>query len=135
MASRVLSRRHFFRDLPPAILLIGCAVVGIGILAVLFPYWSPLPRGSTTAPHLKVSKPQLNEFGFDKRYAGEIITSSSDDENCHQLIFDNRNGDMWDKGYVNCDGELLQFLHKDRPKNSEAFRLREVGKAFRHEGH
>ncbi len=134
MASRVLSHYRFFRDLPPAFLLLGCVVVAMSLLMVLFSYWSPLPRKSTTTPHLKVSEPQLNEFNFDKRYAGEIITGSPYDGNCQELIFDNRNGNMWDKGNVNCDSVLLQFLQQDRPKNMDVLRLREVGKAFRHKG-
>ena len=133
MASRVSSRRHFFRDLPPAVMLLGCAVIGVIILTILFPYWSPLPAEKTTKLHLKDVEPQLNEFNFDKRYAGAIVTDSLYEDKCRELVFDNRNGNMWDKGYVNCDGVLFPFLQQDQPRNMDKFRLREVGKAFRHE--
>jgi hypothetical protein len=133
MASRVSSSNHFFRDLPPAFVLVRCVIVSVIFLIVLFSYFSPLLHESITRPHLNGQEPQLNEFNFDKRYAGEIITGSVYDDKCRDIVFDNRNGNMWDKGYVNCDGMLLQFLHKDQPKNMDEIRLREVGKAFRHE--
>jgi hypothetical protein len=46
---------------------------------------------------------------------------------------DNRNGNLWDKGYVKCDSLLRPFAQQDQPKNMSKFHLREVGKAFRHE--
>jgi hypothetical protein len=133
MPSRVSSSHHYFRDLPPAFVLVGCAIVGVSFLIALSPYWSLLPHESITRPHLNGREPQLKEFNFDKRYAGKIITGSVYDDKCRELVFDNRNGNMWDNGYVNCDGVSLQLLQEDHQKNMDIIRLREVGKAFRHE--
>jgi hypothetical protein len=133
MAEDASSRRHFFRDLPSAIWLLGGAVIGIGILAIIFPYWSPLVRERTARPPPKHMGPKLNKFGFDQRYAGTIITGSLDGEKCQELIFDNRNRNMWFGGYVDCDAALRQFLQQDHPKDMDKYRIREVGKAFRHE--
>ena len=130
MASRLSIRQNFFRDLPPAIVLLGCAFVIVSLAIFLFPYWSPSPRDGATRPHSKELEPQLNEFNFDNRYAGKIVTGLPYENKCRELILDNRNGKIWDKGYINCD----EILRKDHRENMDLLRLREVGKAFRHEG-
>jgi hypothetical protein len=131
MASRATYRHSLIRDLPPAFFLAGGAVVMISLFAFLSPNWSPA-REEANSPRLKGAGIELNEFNFDNRYAGEIITGSIIDDECRKLILDNRNGNMWDKGRVNCPDRPRQSLQADNAGVKGALRLREISKAFRH---
>ena len=124
MASR-LNRRHFLRDLPHTYVVLFCAAVGVSLLMFLALYSSPARRGSAVSP-------QLHDVNTDERYAGSIMVDPPRGDMCRERIFDNRTGNMWDNGYVKCR-DLYAPPKKHHPSGMDASRLRDVGKAFRHE--
>ena len=124
MASRV-NRRRFLRDLPHAYVVLFCAAVGVSLLMFLALYSSPARRGSAAGP-------QLHDVNIDERYAGSIMVDPPRGDMCWERIFDNRTGNMWDNGYVKCH-DLSAPSKKHQPSGMDASRLRDVGKAFRHE--
>lgn len=134
MVSRASPGHHVLRDLPRTYVVLVCAVFVASLLVLSLYYWSPIHRESAMRSQLSESKPQLNEFNIDQRYAGSIFTDLQRGNLCWELVLDNRNGNMWDKGYVNCDRVLSQPLEENQAPALDAWRLREVGKTFRHEG-
>jgi hypothetical protein len=140
MASHVSSRHHVLRDLPRTFVVLVCAALVASLLILFFHYRSPAHRENAVKPQLNELglqlnelRPQLNEFNIDKRYAGSIVAGSLYEDKCREFILDNRNGNMWDKGYVKCYDVFSQPSEENPPIGMDAFRLREVGKAFRHE--
>jgi hypothetical protein len=125
MASRVLSRRQFSRDLPRAYALLSCAAFGMTLLIFLSHYWSQVPRDSTVTV-------QLNDTDNDKRYAGSIMIDPPRGEMCWERIFDNRTGNMRENGYVKCNNAPLQLSDDNQPHGLGVNRLNEIGKTFRH---
>ena len=124
MASRV-HRRHLLRDLPHAYVVLFCAAVGVSLLLFLAIYSSPARRESAV-------KPQMSDVEIDRRYAGSIMVDPPRGDMCWERILDNRTGKMWDNGYVKCP-EVSAPSKKHQPSGIDASRLRDVGKAFRHE--
>jgi len=124
MAARVY-RRHLLRDLPHTYVVLFCAAVGVSLLISLALYSSPARRESAV-------RPQLKDVIIDQRYAGSIMVDPPRGDMCWERILDNRTGNMWDNGYVKCH-DLSAPLKKHRQSGMDASRLREVGKAFRHE--
>ena len=132
MTSRVTSRRHLLRDLPHTYVVLCCAAVAMSLLVLFFHYSSPIQRDSAVRPQLNELRPQLNEFDIDKRYAGSIITDAPRGDMCWERVLDNRTGNLWDKGYVKCR-DVSAPSGNHQPSGMDATRLRDVGKAFRHE--
>jgi hypothetical protein len=124
MAARV-HRRHLLRDLPHAYVVLFCATVGVSLLMFLALYSSPARRESAV-------KPQMSDVEIDRRYAGSIMVDPPRGDMCWERILDNRTGKMWDNGYVKCP-EVSAPSKKHQPSGIDASRLRDVGKAFRHE--
>lgn len=137
MALDTSNRSFVNRDLSPVFVLLGGTLAIASFLLCIFYFWSPIRERAVRLqlnelrPVLKESRPELNEFNFDKRYAGEIITGSVDEDKCRKLVFDNRNGNMWDKGPVRCDDTVLQFLGTSQQEAGRVSRLHEISKAFR----
>jgi hypothetical protein len=133
MTSRVSSGHWLFRDLRSAFAVLGCAVVTAMLLIFLFPHRLRLPSEGVAQLRAQAPASNLNEFGIDRHYSGVIITSSAYNDQCRELVFDNRKGTMWDNGKITCP--IVQLQSRDNHSiTNNATRFEEVGKAFRHEG-
>lgn len=124
MAARAY-RRHLLRDLPHTYVVLFCAAVGVSLLISFALYSSPARRESAV-------RPQLKDVIIDQRYAGSIMVDPPRGDMCWERILDNRTGKMWDNGYVKCH-DLYAPPKKHKASGIDASRLRDVGKAFRHE--
>lgn len=136
MSVGISNRSIVNRELPPVFVLLGGTIVMASFLLCIFYFWAPA-RERVESLHLTGLRPELNqllpvfnEFNIDQRYAGEIITGSIANK-CRKLVFDNRNGNMWDKGPVRCEDAALQFLAISQWEAARTPRLREISKAFR----
>jgi hypothetical protein len=125
MASRVLRRRQFLRDLPRAYALLSCAAFGMTLLIFLLHHWSLVPRESAATE-------QINDTDNDKRYAGSIMIDPPRGEMCWERIFDNRTGNIRENGYVKCNNRPPQRSDDNQPHGLGDSRLNEIGKTFRH---
>jgi len=97
--------------------------------------WSPLrlalaPRHPTK---LAAATTVLNN---DEIYTGSIYFVPLIGEHCWERMLDNRNGDMWDKGYVDCDEVLRpQKPATTSPRRSmSGERMLAISRALRHDG-
>ncbi len=66
----------------------------------------------------------------EAHYLGSIIVSPQHGDKCLELGLDNRNGAMWDKGYVDCDVIPPLSTLQDEAKGLAARRLKAIGNAF-----
>jgi hypothetical protein len=127
MVSRVSSRRWLLRDIPQISVLLVWAAFVVGILSY-FIDWPPVRHETTARPQSNNGKNDND----DLLYTGSIIVPARG-ALCWEGMFDNRNGRMIDKGYVNCDKAVSQLAAKNPPQGMEVIRLRAIGKAFHHE--
>ena len=51
-------------------------------------------------------------------------------ERCLELGLDNRTGQMWEKGYINCYDVVARYNARDKLFKLNGERLRIIGKAF-----
>lgn len=115
MRARVSTRRHLLRDLPRAFVVLVCVSMGVSAFLPFYlqrnnPVTSLNESNSIFWPFYFYSsapkqldnpaKPTLNEFNIDKRYAGSIIVDARRRDMCHEIVFDNRTGATWERGYV-----------------------------------
>jgi hypothetical protein len=63
-------------------------------------------------------------------YIGSILFFPDDGKRCHQLYFNNRDGQYSDKGLVDCTRAVYE-LTKDAPKSWSVARTEEISKSFR----
>ncbi len=111
------------------------ALAGVAVSLIVFLYffngWAPpwllggsdLHGNGETAAHTKKS-------GKEKHYMGSIILSPNHGDKCWEIGIDNRNGAMWDKGYVNCDVIPTLKTLQEEAKGLAARRLQAIGRAF-----
>jgi hypothetical protein len=66
----------------------------------------------------------------ESHYLGSIILSPQRGDKCWERGLDNRNGAMWDKGYIDCDVIPPLKTLQDEAKGLAAQRLKAIGKAF-----
>ena len=124
-------RRWFMRDIPRTYLLLVWLAFGL----VVFIYsndwhpsgWSALRQQATEQQQ---QQPQRNPA---EAYAGSIIIVPTSGDNCWQRMLDNRTGQMWDKGYVNCD-EAVSRADKEARSGMSTLRINAIGKAFHRGG-
>ena len=67
-------------------------------------------------------------------YLGSIILSPRSGDKCWERGLDNRNGAMWDKGYVECDVVPPLKKLQSEAKGLAARRLKAIGNAFAPKG-
>jgi len=94
--------------------------------------WSPL-RASLAfkLPVKTAAVAPLPESG--EVYTGSIYFVPPAGIYCWERMLDNRNGDMWDKGYVDCKGVLEpQPPVKDPNGGMSGERMRAISRALRH---
>jgi hypothetical protein len=81
-----------------------------------------------TAPGApKVASASGNDDGV---YTGSILYLPYEGTNCRQILFDNRNGRLTDKGYVDCQNAEAQSGISS-PKQWSAARVKVISDGFR----
>ncbi|MGB6662970.1 MAG: hypothetical protein WBE90_28760 [Xanthobacteraceae bacterium] len=68
--------------------------------------------------------------GTDQILLGSILFYPDTGSTCHQLYFNNQDGQFSDKGHVDC-ARAVADLSKDKPKNSSTARTEFISKGFR----
>jgi len=130
MAARKFRRRWRPDEFPRAFMLLVWAGFAIALLLSALG-WSPFRSLLMLKPHPKaaVVAPIINS---DELYTGSIYFVPSIGDYCWQRMLDNRNGDMWDKGYVDCDAVLEPQKPEPSPQRSmSGERMLAIGKALR----
>jgi hypothetical protein len=127
MATRISKRRWLLRDVPRIGTLLVWAAFGFSILTY-FVDWSSLQRWMLTASRGAAANAQADTSSDQKLYTGSIIFVPARGDFCSEWTFDNRNGEMWDKGKVNCS----VAPPSNKPvEGMSALRMRAIGKAFK----
>jgi hypothetical protein len=127
MASRRFARRWMLRDIPQFLVLFAGIAVVFGIVGYSVD-WNLIRSDFVSKPNV-VSKQQPNNASNAEFYTGSIILVPPQGEQCLERALDNRTGQIWDKGYVNCYDVV-----RNTAKNSglSASRMRSIGNAFLH---
>ncbi len=68
--------------------------------------------------------------GTGQTYLGSILFYPDTGNTCHQLYFNNQDGQFSDNGHVDC-ARAVADLSKDKPKNSSTARTEFISKGFR----
>ena len=130
MASRVSSHRWLLREIRPAYVLL----VLVAFVVAIFSYfidWSSVRRESAARPNSGNAARPKGE-NIEQHYTGSIIIPTGKGL-CWTFILNNRTGNMLDGGYLKCDEVMQQLAGNNPHEGMDTFRLREVGKAFRHQ--
>jgi hypothetical protein len=128
MASRISHRRWLLRDVPHIAALLVWAAFGFAILTY-FVDWSTLQRWMmlTASRGNAAATTQADVSTGKKPYNGTILFVPPRGDFCSEWMFDNRNGEMWDKGQVNCS----VTNSTDKAEGMSGLRMRAIGKAFK----
>lgn len=136
MSSQISHGRWALRDWRmSSIVLVGIAISLIA-LSYLFSGWAP--PWLTRVSWLHMNGPghvRTQKTDPTKHYIGSIIVSPTRGDKCRELGLDNRNGAMWEKGYVNCDVVPPLSSFQNDAKGLAARRLKAIGKAFSNGNH
>ena len=128
MALHASSRRWLRRQIRPAYVV----VVSLALIAAILTYFVDWPTfvSGPIARRERVVQPKDDDV--EGRYTGSIIIPTGEGL-CWRYILDNRTGDIRYGGHPRCVEATRQFDSKKTRESVEKLRLREVGKAFRHE--
>lgn len=128
MVAHASSRRWLLRQIRPTF----AVLVSVAFVAALAIYFVDRPTfiDSSKARRDGVAQPKNNNL--EQRYTGSIIIPTGDGL-CWRYILDNRTGNMRYGGHPRCVEATGQFKEKNPRESIDKLRLREVGKAFRHE--
>jgi hypothetical protein len=129
MASHASSRRWLLRQIRPTVAVL-VSVIFIAAMATYFVDW---PTFINSSKLRREGMAQPKNDNLEQRYTGSIIIPSGGDL-CWRYILDNRTGNIRYGGQPRCVEATRQFERKNRRESLDVLRLREVGKAFRHEG-
>jgi hypothetical protein len=121
MLAPAVKTRSRSRDFArPAIVVVTMgALLGLGFMTT---------QQVITASRHTVARASMS--GDDDVYTGSILYMPDRGNACRQILFDNRNGQSTDKGYVDCQ---LAFSHSidNEPKQWSAARVRVISDGFR----
>lgn len=70
----------------------------------------------------------------DELYTGSIILVPPTGDQCWQMQIDNRDGRMWDTGYVDCYAAVSDLAENRRAGTISAKRIQSISSAFRGSG-
>lgn len=128
MASHASSRRWLRRQIRPAYVV----VVSLALIAAILTYFVDWPTfvSGPIVRHERVAQPKDEDV--ERRYTGSIIIPTGEGL-CWRYILDNRTGGIRYDGHPRCVEATRQSDAKKTRESMEKLRLREVGKAFRHE--
>lgn len=118
-----------------SIVLVGIVTILI-VFSYLFSGWAPRWLQHATGLHMNgAGHVRAQKTDPAAHYIGSIIVSPRRGEKCAEFGLDNRDGAMWEKGYVSCDVvPPLSALQGDT-KGLAARRLKAIGKAFSNTDH
>ena len=128
MTLRAASHLWPSRDIPRALALLVWAAFLIG-LAINFFDWSPFRQAVGLKPQVKSAAGQAI-FDGDAIYTGSIFFVPRFGDYCWQRMIDNRNGTMWDKGYINCDDAVSELVENKQRGSLSSVRMQSISKAF-----
>ena len=117
------------RDLPASRIVLA----GIAIILVVFVYYFsgwPLPWRFGGQLQAGGGGHSIAKVDPNARYLGSIILSPRSGDKCWERTLDNRNGAMWDKGYVECDVVPPLKKLQSEARGLAARRLKAIGNAF-----
>ena len=128
MAAHASSRRWLLRQIRPTFAVL-VSVAFIAAIATYFVDWPTFVNSSKVRGDGMVRPKNDN---LEQRYTGSIIIPSGEGL-CWRYILDNRTGNLRYGGHPRCVEATRQFKPKNSRESLDVLRLREVGKAFRHE--
>jgi len=132
MRPDVIPRHWLSREIRSAFVLLVWVAFAFAILLNLFD-WPPF-RKFIAVRSLAHPAETKRVIDVDKLYTGSIFFVSPSGDSCLERMIDNRTGNMWDNGYVDCY-ELARALGQPRPNTEGAERVRAIGAALRHDEH
>ena len=128
MVSHASSRRWLSRQIRPTYVV----VVSVACIVAILTYFVDWPTFvSGPMPRRERAAQPANDNG-EQRYTGSIIIPSGGGL-CWRYILDNRTGGIRYGGHPRCVEATRQIKREKSRESVEKVRLREVGKAFRHE--
>ena len=132
MARHVASRRWLSRDIWRAFVLLLWASFFIAIIINVFDW--PVLRAAAVKPRANTAGVMP---GFDREalYRGAIFFVPEFGDICWERMLDNRTGNMWDRGYVNCDDAVSELLENKQRGSLSNERMELISKAFNGNGH
>lgn len=132
MAAPAASRSWLSRDLSRALVLLVWAAFIIAIIINVFDW--PAWRAAAVKPQANAAgvKPAFDRDAF---YRGAIFFAPEFGDYCWERMLDNRTGNMWDKGYVNCNNSVSELLENKQRGNLSNERMESISKAFTGNGH
>jgi hypothetical protein len=128
MATRISSHRWFLRDIPRTYVVLVWLAFGLSLL-FFFSDWSPVRREAAVQQQQNVNN--ANATNNARRYAGSIIVVPERGNRCLERGIDNRTGEMWDKGFVDCDEVARKLLGEKQRSSLSDERMYSIVKAFR----
>lgn len=129
MVAHASSRRWLLRQIRPTFVVL----VSVAIVAAILTYFIDWPTFIDRSTVRLERAARSDADNVEQRYTGSIIIPSGEGL-CWRYILDNRTGNIRYAGQPRCVEATRQFERKIPRENMDALRLREVGKAFRHEG-
>jgi len=131
MGTRRTSRYWLSRDIRLASALFVWTAFVVAVLINLFD-WQPFRPAIAVQSQANPTAPK-HALESDKIYTGAIFFVPSSGDYCLQRMIDNRTGNMWDNGSVDCH-ELARALGQPRRNTLGLARVRAIGEALRHDG-
>lgn len=130
MSSQSSLGRWTLRDWPMSRIALGGIAISLAILFYYLNGWvPPWLRGAGNLYGGGTAQAQTKQ-NDDAHYLGSIILSPRRGDKCWERGLDNRNGDIWDKGYVDCDVVPSLKTLQEEAKSLAARRLKAIGRAF-----
>lgn len=96
----------------------------------LFSNWTPPWLKNATGLHMNGAGQVHTNKSDQTHYIGSIILSPKHGGKCWERKLDNRNGAMWDKGYVKCDIYPPLNTLQTEAVGLAARRIKAIGQAF-----
>lgn len=137
MASRARTRQRTRRDIPVAVVLCCWVIFAASMyFAIDIVDWTVVGREAAGKQQRqsglgqKLQKPEVNA---DKFYTGSIVVPDTTDR-CWQFGFDNRNGKIWDMGFIDCDEFSAQAKSAQAARDLGRERLLAIKKSLQRGG-
>ena len=128
MASRASSHRWLLREIRPTYVVL----VSVAFIVAILTYFIDWPTLVDRPMVQRERTARTKTDDVEQRYTGSIIVPSGGGL-CWRYILDNRTGNIRYGGQPRCVEATRQIKENESRESLDRFRLREVGKAFRHE--
>jgi hypothetical protein len=107
-------------------------VLSVACVVAILTYFIDWPTFIDSSKVRREGMARPKNDDLEQRYTGSIIIPTGEGL-CWRYILDNRTGNIRYGGHPRCVEATSQFKEKIPRESMEKVRLREVGKAFRHE--